>query len=111
MLSLIYIDRIQEASEDIVLNAYCVHRYLCGDLRLLIGTLMVAAKYAEDFFFKNDYYAKVGGISRSEINSIEVEILNVLNFHLHVSEAEFNVYLSKLEAYRDVNQKPIGNAL
>ena len=51
---------------------------------MLIGTTMVAAKYAEDFFFKNDFYAKVGGISRSEINSIEIEILNVLNFHLHV---------------------------
>ncbi len=45
---------------------------------------MVAAKYADDFFYKNDYYAKVGGISRNEINTIEVEVLNTLNYHLHV---------------------------
>jgi hypothetical protein len=29
---------------------------------------MVAAKYVDDFFYKNEYYAKVGGISKSEIN-------------------------------------------
>lgn len=33
---------------------------------------MVAAKYADDFFYKNEYYAKVGGISKSEINALEV---------------------------------------
>jgi hypothetical protein len=31
---------------------------------------MVAAKYVEDFYYKNEYYAKVGGISRSEINAL-----------------------------------------
>jgi len=29
---------------------------------------MVAAKYVDDFFYKNEYYAKVGGVSKSEIN-------------------------------------------
>jgi hypothetical protein len=33
---------------------------------------MVAAKYVDDFFYKNEYYAKVGGISKSEINVLEV---------------------------------------
>lgn len=32
---------------------------------------MLAAKYIDDFFYKNDYYAKVGGISRTEINVLE----------------------------------------
>ena len=35
-----------------------------------MGTIMVAAKFAEDFYYKNEYYAKVGGISRSEINTL-----------------------------------------
>lgn len=64
---------------------------------------MVAAKYADDFFYKNDYYAKVGGISKNEINQLEIELLSVLNYHLHVREEELNIYLDKLEAYRDVN--------
>ena len=61
---------------------------------------MVAAKFAEDFYYKNEYYAKVGGISRSEINNLEFEILSILNYHLMVSDREFSVYLEKLEAYR-----------
>jgi hypothetical protein len=64
---------------------------------------MVAAKYADDFFYKNEYYAKVGGIARSEINALEVEIVSNLNYHLHVDTLELTVYIDKLEAYRDVN--------
>lgn len=66
---------------------------------------MVAAKYTEDFFYKNEYYAKIGGISRSEINMLEVELLNQINYHLYVSDVELRVYLDKLEAYRDVNRE------
>jgi hypothetical protein len=33
---------------------------------------MIAAKYADDFFYKNEYYAKIGGISKLEINSLEI---------------------------------------
>lgn len=54
---------------------------------------MVAAKYADDFFYKNEYYAKVGGISKVEINALEVEILTNLNYHLHVSDVELAVYI------------------
>ena len=64
---------------------------------------MVAAKYADDFFYKNEYYAKVGGITKTEINALEVEILNNLNYHMHVDTVELAVYIDKLEAYRDVN--------
>ena len=64
---------------------------------------MVAAKYADDFFYKNEYYAKVGGITKTEINALEVEILNNLNYHMHVDTVELVVYIDKLEAYRDVN--------
>jgi hypothetical protein len=33
---------------------------------------MVAAKFADDFFYKNEYYAKIGGISRTEMNVLEI---------------------------------------
>jgi hypothetical protein len=29
---------------------------------------MVAAKFLDDFYYKNEFYAKIGGISRAEIN-------------------------------------------
>ena len=33
--------------------------------RTLITAFMVAAKFYDDFYFKNHYYAKVGGIGKS----------------------------------------------
>ena len=46
---------------------------------------MVAAKYLDDFYYKNDYYAKVGGISKNDMNAMEVEFIESLNFKMHVT--------------------------
>ena len=54
---------------------------------------MVAAKYAEDFYYKNEFYAKVGGITRTEINALELELATKLNYHFHVGDTELKVYL------------------
>jgi hypothetical protein len=64
---------------------------------------MVAAKFTDDFFYKNEYYAKVGGISKIEMNALELELLKSLNYNLYISEQELMIYLDRLEAYRDVN--------
>lgn len=64
---------------------------------------MVAAKFADDFFYKNEYYAKIGGITKIDINVLELELLNQLSYNLFVTESELMVYLDRLEAYRDAN--------
>jgi hypothetical protein len=33
--------------------------------------MVVSAKFADDTFYKNSYYAKVGGISTEEMNNLE----------------------------------------
>jgi hypothetical protein len=66
---------------------------------------MVAAKFADDFFYKNEYYSKIGGISKLDINSLEMELVKQLNYNLFVSDKELMVYLDRLEAYRDANQE------
>ena len=33
---------------------------------------MVGAKFLDDFYYKNDYYAKIGGITKAEINLLEL---------------------------------------
>lgn len=65
---------------------------------------MVAAKFADDFFYKNEYYAKIGGISKLEINALELQLLKNLNYNLYIATEEFYVYLDRLQAYQDVNQ-------
>jgi hypothetical protein len=67
---------------------------------------MVAAKFADDFFYKNEYYAKIGGITKAEINHLEMALLEHLNYNLFISEGELCVYLDRLEAYLDVNAPP-----
>ena len=58
----------------------------------------------EDFYYKNQYYAKIGGITKLEIDQLEVELLDKLDFRVYVSQAEFNTYLNKLAVYIEVNQ-------
>ena len=35
-------------------------------------SVMVGAKFFDDFFYKNDFYAKIGGISKADINRLEL---------------------------------------
>ncbi|XP_059625866.1 cyclin-P3-1 isoform X2 [Cornus florida] len=85
----IYVDRyIQRAN--IHLTSLNVHR-------LLITSVMVAAKFIDDAFFNNAYYAKVGGVSTSELNRLEMKFLFGLDFQLYVSVPAFGKYCSQLE--------------
>ncbi|XAR61204.1 hypothetical protein NMG60_11034842 [Bertholletia excelsa] len=65
--------------------------------RLLITSVMVAAKFIDDAFFNNAYYAKVGGVSTVEMNRLEMKFLFGLDFRLHVSVQTFGKYCSQLE--------------
>jgi hypothetical protein len=63
---------------------------------LLISCVMVAAKFLDDFYYKNEFYAKIGGISRAEINTLELKIMETFDFTLFIPEAEFNNYLTRI---------------
>ncbi|KAG4189173.1 hypothetical protein ERO13_A08G210700v2 [Gossypium hirsutum] len=60
--------------------------------RLLITSVMVAAKFMDDQHYNNAYYAKVGGISREEMNRLEMRFLFDLDFRLNVTTEVFNKY-------------------
>lgn len=44
---------------------------------------MLAAKFFDDAYYNNAYYAKVGGIAVSELNILEVDFLFRIHFELH----------------------------
>ena len=52
--------------------------------RLLITSIMLASKFFDDVYYNNAYYARVGGISNSELNSLEMEFLKMSSFALFV---------------------------
>lgn len=89
VLALIFVDRIIQFNPTFVVNSLNIHR-------LLITAVMLSAKYFDDQYFNNAYYAKVGGVPCNEINSLEVEFLFMINFTLFVSTDTYTQYFTEL---------------
>ena len=70
---------------------------------MLISCVMVGAKFWDDFYYKNEFYAKIGGINKQDMNNLELELMHTFDFSLFVREEEFLSYLTRIESYRDVN--------
>jgi Cyclin len=64
--------------------------------RVVITSILLAAKFFDDAYYNNAYYAKVGGVLVSEINGLEVDFLFRINFSLHVTPDEFEKYRCEL---------------
>lgn len=60
--------------------------------RLLITSIMLAAKFFDDRYYNNEYYSKVGGITNNEINLLEREFLHYINFRLYIAPNLFYKY-------------------
>ncbi|KAA8496513.1 Cyclin-P3-1 [Porphyridium purpureum] len=91
-----YRDRCDEASmprvsgaENELLSSHTVHR-------LLISAIILAAKMNDDVFYQNSFYAEIGGISVMEMNTLELEMLSLLNFRLLVDADEYTLFESAL---------------
>ncbi|KMZ80188.1 cyclin2 like protein [Plasmodium vivax India VII] len=85
VLLIIYLDRIVKVNEDISLSLLCIHR-------LLITATMIAAKFFDDLYYSNAFYAKVGGVSTEEINKLEGTFLHLIDYNLFVSSEEYDLY-------------------
>mmetsp|Transcript_9013 Transcript_9013/g.14345 ORF Transcript_9013/g.14345 Transcript_9013/m.14345 type:complete len:343 (+) Transcript_9013:260-1288(+) len=92
ILALIYIDRLIQRNPSFLITSLNAHR-------LFITAIVVAAKFSSDFFFKNSFYAKVGGISTPELNELELEFLFRIHFVLFVKEETFKQYHAHLMMY------------
>ena len=92
---MIYIDRLIQAN-NFLLTDLNVHR-------VAITSILLAAKFFDDAYYNNAYYAKVGGVLISEMNRLEVEFLFRINFSLHVSPDLYNKYHEELSAHAQGN--------
>ncbi|XP_077235168.1 cyclin p4;1 [Tasmannia lanceolata] len=90
VVSYVYLDRFVHRHPSLPINSFNIHR-------LLITSIMVAAKFMDDMYYNNAYYAKVGGISTPEMNFLEVDFLFGLSFHLNVTPTTFNTYCNYLQ--------------
>ena len=62
---------------------------------------MLAAKFFDDRYYNNEYYSKVGGISKAEMNKLEAEFLKFINFKLYVPPMIFFKYRERLIILRE----------
>jgi len=90
--ALLYIDRFMQRNKSILLTSRSVHR-------LLITSVVVSMKFLDDLYYNNVYYAKIGGIPTSEMNSLELEFLFRLNFDLHAPQEEYERYKYELHVH------------
>ncbi|KAA0047963.1 cyclin-P3-1 [Cucumis melo var. makuwa] len=89
IVAYIYIERYLQKM-DVYLTSLNVHR-------LLITSIMVAAKFTDAGCYNNTFYAKVGGVSTKEMNSLEIEFLFNLDFRLHVTADVFSTHCLQLQ--------------
>mmetsp|Transcript_45022 Transcript_45022/g.143379 ORF Transcript_45022/g.143379 Transcript_45022/m.143379 type:complete len:319 (+) Transcript_45022:167-1123(+) len=94
IVAYVYIDRLLQAHPELPINSLNVHR-------LLITTIMAAAKFLDDAYYNNAYYAKVGGVTTTEVNRLELQLLFLLDFRLYVSPESLTQYHEYLEAMHD----------
>lgn len=59
---------------------------------------MLAAKFFDDVYYSNAFYARVGGVRTKEINLLEWQFLSLVNYHLYVSPREYDQYLKNVLA-------------
>ncbi|KAK9064419.1 hypothetical protein SSX86_015801 [Deinandra increscens subsp. villosa] len=86
----IYIDRLVHRHPGSLVVPLNVHR-------LLVISIMLAAKILDDEHYNNAFYARVGGVTNTELNRLEVEFLFMIDFDLTVTARVFESYCLHLE--------------
>ena len=85
---LIYIDRLCEIN-NFTINSLNIYK-------IIFSSLVLAIKYNEEVIFDNKFFARIGGISLSEMNFLETVYLNLINFKLYVSDEIFETYIENI---------------
>ena len=64
--------------------------------RLIISCSILAIKFNENRTFKNSFYAKIGGLEVGDLNNLEYNVFNRLDFNIRVLDSEFYEIISEI---------------
>ncbi|KAI9190719.1 cyclin-domain-containing protein [Polychytrium aggregatum] len=78
LLLLIYIDRICEIHPSFTISSLTSHRFL-------ISAITAGSKALSDIYCTNTHFARVGGVSVQELNLLELEFCQMINWRLSCS--------------------------
>lgn len=87
VIALVYIDRVSRTDPSMTVCDLTVHR-------LLFTAVMLAAKFHDDTYYSNAYYAKAGGLSLKEVNVLEACMLKQMQWKLQVHPSVYQRYYS-----------------
>eukprot|EP01105_Mastigella_eilhardi_P023705 TRINITY_DN6031_c0_g1_i1.p1 TRINITY_DN6031_c0_g1~~TRINITY_DN6031_c0_g1_i1.p1 ORF type:complete len:269 (-),score=70.96 TRINITY_DN6031_c0_g1_i1:103-795(-) len=84
-----YVDRIIEHNPTFIVSDNNIYR-------VLLACLVIAEKFFLDFYFSNEFLARVGGVPNEELNNLEVSVLALLSFELYIPDDLFSKYEAAL---------------
>ena len=61
-----------------------------------MAAIVLAIKYNDDIYFENEFYSKVGGLKCHELNLLELDMVDLIDYDLHVTPENFELYLRAL---------------
>lgn len=96
IIALVYAERLLQKQDNFTLSRNNVHRFM-------LVSIMVASKILDDFYCRNVFYAKAGGMSVDAINDLELQMVFMLDFVLQVQPEEFALYRDSLRR-EDIRQ-------
>jgi hypothetical protein len=91
VIALIYIERFIDKIDAIMKKkggSNIFNQFSC--YRIFLAALIVATKCFSDLYYSNAYYAKIGGIEKKELWTIEHQFLMIMESDLNVSLEEYN---------------------
>jgi hypothetical protein len=74
------------------INSLTIHR-------LILVAVLITHKYYTDPFYLNSYLSSIGGVQLQEINFLEEEFLDIIDFNLTVERTEYDSYCQGLKAF------------
>lgn len=89
IMSLVYVERILQQHPGFRITRRNFHRFI-------VASVLVGSKVLDDFYCRNVYYAVATGLTKAELNGLELSICDLLDFNLHVQPAEFALYRDSL---------------
>lgn len=91
LVALILMDRLAHHLKGIIVSNFNVHR-------MYVTCVLISTKYLDDIFFSNAHWAKIAGLSVAEMNALEMDVLFMLDWNVHVRPEEYMRYRSSIMA-------------
>ncbi|RWR73340.1 cyclin-U4-1 [Cinnamomum micranthum f. kanehirae] len=105
VVAYIYLDRFSKHQRPpFPINSFNFHR-------LLLTSILVAAKFMDGIHCSNGYYARIGGINSTKfMNVLEQHFLFGINFRLNITINDFYSYVGLLHREMLIESPPLTHA-